>query len=89
MKWFIMKEVKLEKEWKTVDFNRDEIIAILRHAPRPLSIKEIGYIMTGNPNVQHLINSRFSGKKNEKWRRTVGITPAYKKGNTTYWRIEA
>lgn len=62
------------------------IVDCIRQAPRPVSLAEVSYVLTGNPHYQHYLNPVFSGKANAAKRRKARLTRQVVKG-TSYWSI--
>lgn len=65
----------------------EEIVQTIKDAPRPVTLAEVAYHLTGNPHYQHYLNPKFSGEKHERMRDEAGLYIAYKKGRACYWAV--
>ena len=64
-----------------------DIVDTIAHAPRPVSLAEVAYNLTGNPHYQHYLNPKFSGDNNKNKREEAGLVISHKEGRTSFWEV--
>ena len=74
-----------QTQWKGIPFN--VVLDAIKSAPRPVSLAEVAFHLTGFKGNQHLINPGFSGRDTMAKRRSAGLKVAHKVGQVAYWTV--
>ena len=76
----------IPREQQNMGFIPFEVVVnAIRHAPRPVTLAEVAYHLTGFKGNQHLINPKFSGEKNKQKREEAGLYISHTEGKSAYW----
>ena len=74
-----------QSQWMPIDFS--VTLDAIKKAPRPVTLGEVAYHLTGHKGFQHLINPQFSGYDNATKRMHAGLYVAKTENHSKYWAV--